>query len=159
MGDPNRNSVFTRFINKNFPYAKSILVVADGKGELARKLANKGYMIRVIENKPRFVGRTHKNIHYCKGWFDRNTIIEEELIVGMHPDEATSEIIRAAEKQNISWAVVPCCTKGKDANGIRNYNGWITKLKQIGNNCNQTLLKISGKNIILYKHNKQEKSK
>ena len=54
MGDSKRNVVFCDFIRRRFPKAKSVLVVADGKGELARKLANKGFKVRVVENKPRF---------------------------------------------------------------------------------------------------------
>ena len=62
MGDANRNVEFARFIVRQFPRARTVLVVADGKGELSRKLANRGLRVRVIEARPRFSGRAHKHL-------------------------------------------------------------------------------------------------
>lgn len=152
MGDERRNDVFALFIKRQFPRAKIILVVADGKGILARKLANKGFQCFVIENKPRFEGNKHPNITYKKGWFTRDSEVEADVIVGMHPDEATSEIIRAAIKNNKPFAVVPCCIKGKDSNGINGFQNWLKKLEFLAGSCRKTQLPISGKNIVLYKY-------
>ena len=154
MGDPNRNQVFATFIKRNFHKAKSVLVVADGKGGLARSLANKGFEVKVIENKPRFEGRVHKKIEYQKGWFTPTSKIDADLVVAMHPDEATGPVVMAATKQNKPFAVVPCCCVGIGSEGMsrNHYNDWIKKLSKIAKGCRSTTLKISGKNVVLYKH-------
>jgi len=149
MGDPKRNEVFASFIRRNFPKAETALVVADGHGLLARKLANKKFKVRVIENNPRFAGRRHKRIQYEKGWFTRNTSVVEDVVVGMHPDEATAEIILAAESAKKGWAVVPCCLKGVEASGVHNFAGWLRKLASLAP-CRSTHLKMTGKNTVLW---------
>jgi len=152
MGDERRNDAFALFIKKRFPKVKTILVVADGKCVLSRKLTNKKFttiaMDAAIRNE-----KTHKKIKYIKGWFDRNYPIPEEvdLIVGMHPDEATAEIILAAKKNNLPWAIVPCCLKGKESKNVQNFTDWINKLKNFDYPCNEAILKIKGKNKVLFK--------
>lgn len=154
MGDVNRNWTFCNWICKQFPKAKSVLVVADGKGELARKLANKGFQVRVIEASPRFSGRNHPNITYQKGFFTPNTPFDEDLIVGMHPDEATIPIVLAARKQAKPFAVVPCCITTEYSKGIEgNYHAWIDRIKSFAPGCKEGLLKFSGRNLVLYDKN------
>ena len=152
MGDERRNVEFARFIVKQFPKAKSVLVVADGKGELARKLANKGLSVRVVENKPRFEGRKHTLISYKKGWFNAGWQIEEDVVVAMHPDEATGEILAAANAQGKPFAVVPCCAVGKFSKNINRRRGgdWIKRLKGLFP-CSEATLRISGRNTVLYR--------
>jgi len=114
MGDERRGLVFARFIVKNFPKAHNILEVASGKGQVARRLANKKLSVTAIEAHPRLEGRAHKRIAYKKGWFTSESDIQPpDLIVGMHPDESTSEIVMYAVKHSIPFAVVPCCVKGR----------------------------------------------
>jgi hypothetical protein len=152
MGDTHRNEVFCSFILKQYPRIKSVLCVADGKAELARCFANKGIEATVIENSPRMEGRKHPLIHYRKGWFTRHHHVTEDIVVGMHPDEATGEILLAGEKSNRPWAIVPCCTKGELASGVHGYEDWLKRLKGFcGHNCREQVLKISGKNRVLYK--------
>lgn len=152
MGDERRNVEFARFIVKQFPKAKSVLVVADGKGELARKLANKGLSVRVVENKPRFEGRKHTLISYKRGWFDSGWRIVEDIIVGMHPDEATGEILAAADAQGKPFAVVPCCAVGRFSQNVGHSKGedWIKRLKGLFP-CSEATLRISGRNTVLYR--------
>lgn len=155
MGDSKRNVVFSTFIKRQFRDVHNIIDVAGGKGELARKLANKGFFVTVIETHSRFTGRKHKNIDYKRGLFSENyNKMNSEMIVGMHPDEATSEIIRYAGKHKLSYAVVPCCIVGKDSKGIGDFEGWLKKLKTIalsqGLSAKEYKLKISGKNIVIF---------
>ena len=96
MGDTRRHEVFTRFISKTYPWVERVLVVADGKAQIARRLADRGMTVRVIEAEPRYAGEPHPGVTYEEGWFDRDTPVTEQLIVGMHPDEATAEIILSA---------------------------------------------------------------
>lgn len=96
MGDSRRNIEFSKFIFRNFLKQKSVLIVADGKGYLALALSIK-YKVRVIEAKPRQEIK-RKRVKYQGGWFDEEFFPEEDFIVGMHPDEATSTIIKVAKK-------------------------------------------------------------
>ncbi len=100
MGDSRRNIEFAKFICKQFPSVKSILVIADGGCELSYLLQEKGYKIRVIENRKRH----SKGVAYNRGFFSYTDIIVEDLIIGMHPDEATGEILLSAKQQNKSYA-------------------------------------------------------
>jgi len=154
MGDINRGPIFATFIKKQFPKIKTILCVADGKGMVARSLANKGFVVKVIEPKPRLEGNTHKNIIYKKGYFTRIHSIEEDIIVAMHPDEATIEVIKAATKQKKPFAIVPCCRKAMNPKEIPNggFNEWINYLKKIAEiDVQEKYLKMNGKNLVLFK--------
>lgn len=153
MGDENRAAIFTKFICKQFPKAETICCVADGKGHLARKLANKGKRVIVYEPKPRFEGPLHKLICYYQDEFSRDTDVQADLIVGMHPDEATAEILLSAQRQGKPWAIVPCCVKGIEAVGVqRKFNVWLAKLKKLANyQCQEYQLKMNGKNLCLYR--------
>src|SRR5688572_10504200 len=124
MGDSRRHEVFAQFLARNFhpKKYKSVLAVADGKGELALNLS-RYYRVRVIEADPR-QEFYRKRVRYTAAWFDITTPVEEDFIVGMHPDEATSLIIRNSEHNQKGWAIVPCCVKGVDAIGVRQ-SDWI----------------------------------
>lgn len=152
MGDPRRNIIFAEFIRRNFPPKKygSVLVVADGHGELALELS-RHYRVRVIEDKPRQTDR-RKRVRYMAGWFTGNTPIVEDFIVGMHPDEATAPIVQAARRNSKPFAVVPCCIKGgMETHGVRNFTHWINKLRSLaGREVSETRLRMNGKNIVLW---------
>ena len=119
MGDTRRHRTFVRFVNRTYPRMTSALVVADGKGRLARLLSEHGVRVRVIEADGRYVGEPDPLIQYEEGWFERSTPVYEDVILGMHPDEATAEIILAANKNKKPFAVVPCCVLGREAEGVR----------------------------------------
>lgn len=152
MGDPKRNIIFANFIKRNFSPKKysSVLVIADGKGELALELSG-SYKVRVIEAKPRQIDR-RKRVKYTSGWFTESTPVEQDFIVGMHPDEATGAIILAARRNNKHFAVVPCCIKGGlETHGVSSFTAWINKLRSLaGRYVNQTTLGFSGKNTVLW---------
>ena len=153
MGDSKRGQLFAQFIVKQFPKAKTILVVADGKGQVARKLANKKRKVLVVEQYPRWEGRQHKEVHYIAATFTTDYKCPEtiQLVVGMHPDEATGEIIRYAVKHQLPFAVCPCCRKGRDCIGVGSYQQWLTKLRSlaVGYDTWQMQLKMTGKNIVI----------
>jgi hypothetical protein len=151
MGDISRNIKFSQFLIRTFSKAKSFCVVADGKGELARKLANKGIKTTVYDPKPRLAGRKHKRIAYLSKAFHETTPVNEDVIVGMHPDEAASEIILAANRLRKPFAIVPCCIKGRHSANIGSYADWLKKLSSLSSRqVSSTQLKINGKNIILF---------
>ena len=155
MGDKNRDIIFSSFIKRRFRDVHFILEIAGGKGILARKLANKKFRITVIESKPRFKGGNHGKIKYMEGTFSEDySKVKCDLIIGMHPDEATSEIIRYAGKHRIPYAVVPCCHVGKDAHTIGKYRNWLNKIKSIAAQSqltvNEFALRMNGRNIVLF---------
>ena len=47
MGDARRHRSFARFIDRTYPSLESVLIVAGGKGRIARLLAKKGVRVRV----------------------------------------------------------------------------------------------------------------
>jgi predicted RNA methylase len=156
MGDITRNEKFATMIKKQFPKAKNVLNIADGKGILSRKLANKDMNIYAVEKKPRFKGNKHKRIIYKQMTFNSNKKLDIDnidLIVGMHPDEATAEILDYAIINKINFAIVPCCIVGKYSENVSDYKSWINKLSNIAikNRFNVTVLKlnISGKNLAI----------
>lgn len=155
MGDARRGLEFARYIVKNFPKAQRILVVADGKGQVSRKLANKKRSSVVVEKKPRWEGRGHKRVSYIKGEFSEDYTLNSkvDLIVGMHPDEATGEIVRYAVKNRLPFAVVPCCIKGRDAKGVSSYGRWLNKLRSMAKQEHydtwESQLHMRGKSIVL----------
>jgi len=153
MGDERRGQVFAQFIVKQFPKAATILDVAGGKGQVARKLANKKRHVVVIDKHPRLEGRSHPRIRYIKGWFTEDSEMPEcDLVVGMHPDEATSEIVLYAVKHGIPFAVVPCCRKGRHSENLT-YPGWLAKLKALarrtGYDTYEAGLKMRGMNTVV----------
>lgn len=154
MGDNNRHVLFAEWIQQNFNKRKikSCLVVADGKGFLAKELS-KYFKVRVVEMKPRQAVR-RKKLKYEKGIFDGNTaIVNEDLIVAMHPDEATVEVIYAANRNKKPFAIVPCCimAKGFETHGVRGFRGWVQKLKELAHGADEAYLKMGGKNLVLWK--------
>jgi hypothetical protein len=156
MGDERRGTIFAQWIVRQFPKAQNILDVAGGKGQLARKLANKKRNVHILDAKPRFKGRDHPGISYQSVWFEDTTNVKGkfDLVVGMHPDEATGEIIRFAVKHYIPFAVVPCCIKGRDARGISKFSGWIKRLSGIAARYGYSVytyqLRMAGKNLVIY---------
>lgn len=149
MGDSRRNSIFASFIKRNYKVS-SVLVVADGKGELASELLKQGFSVRVIENKPRFQGHLPKGLKYTKGWFTEDSPVFEDIIVGMHPDEATSEIVLAAKKNKKKFAVVPCCVVGRFSDGITHSQQWHSRLRSLYGGARETTLPFGGKNTVIF---------
>ena len=152
MGDKTRNKKFSEFIKRVYPQKvyHSICVVADGNAELSTLLVNAGYKVRMIEPNPRNLVSSVKREAI---FFTRNTHVGESLIVAMHPDEATIEVVLAAKLQNKPFAIVPCCIKGdkKIIHNIGTRKQWISFLMEKANRaCYKELLNISGPNTIIY---------
>ena len=152
MGDARRNKIFAQFIKRNYPNSKTILVVADGLGELASCLMAEGYCVRVVEAKLRDRRKRAKGVDFIHGWFTRNDPIPEDLIIALHPDEATAEVVIAAQKNKKPFAIVPCCILGTEAIGIKGFHEWIKKLIHLsGGECKITTLPIKGQNLVVFR--------
>lgn len=121
MGDRKRSEVLAEFIRKNFPSAKynKVLDVAGGQGNLALLLTKLGYSVIVVDprrtnlSKKERKEQRQKRLHFDRV---RQKFTKEyegifDLIVGLHPDEATLPIMEWAALNKIAYVVVPCCIK------------------------------------------------
>jgi len=156
MGDKRRNQVFADFLQRRLPRnVRSLLVVADGNGELSAILRERGYAVRTLEPRPRHLPRGVKVEH---GFFTADRVVREDAVVAMHPDEAALEIALWAKRCRKPFAVVPCChvgLAGRERYVVNSKSGpgWVRRLRDIiGHSQTQVLdLPISGSNIVLFR--------
>lgn len=155
MGDPRRFDVFAEFLSRNFPKESRVADVAGGKGYLQSALRERGFDSVITYDKRR--GRKDRpKMRYHYGFFDENTKGDFDLLVGMHPDEATDVIIREAAKRKANFAIVPCCVKPTVSGywGNHNMHDWNSHLIRyattLGASLRQTELRINGRRLVIY---------
>jgi hypothetical protein len=103
-GDPERFDVIATFVADRFPGAKYIADVAGGQGMLSRVLRKKyGLEAEVVD--PR--GWTLKGVPARAACYAATMADYYDLIIGLHPDEATREVVESAAVRDV--LVVPCC--------------------------------------------------
>jgi hypothetical protein len=156
MGDSRSFDLFAKVIFSNFPPKKypKIADVAGGKGGLQTALREKGYNVTTFDKRK---GRRNRpgRFQYQYRWFNENIKDKFNLLVGMHPDEATDVIILEAAKRKIPFVVCPCCVKPYAVPfcGAHNYWTWVKHLKRLahknGFTVIETLLRMNGKNLVL----------
>lgn len=81
------------------------------------------------------------------------------LLLGLHPDQCTEDIVDAALKHNTSFAVVPCCVypdlfptrRYCGDYPVRSYDTFLKYLMQKDSEIEMTTLPFEGKNVVLYK--------
>lgn len=155
MGDARRFDVFANFIHSNFPNCKKIADIAGGKGYLQVALRNRGYDVITFDKRKGRKNRPGK-FEFQYRYFDSSVKEDFDLMVGMHPDEATDVIIVEAAKRNIPFAIVPCCVMPNAIPywGQRSYKQWIEHLKKsaqkLGYQVYEKQLKMNGCNLVLY---------
>lgn len=174
-----RNSHFADFIVNTFTldYLKRgfILDVAGGKGITSFYLTTKYNLTCTIVD-PRGVSMSKKYLKVLHN--NKQTITEKRimfddttcdeligdncvLIIGMHPDEATGDIVKVALRKKINFAVVPCCVfnckfperkllSGKD---VVEYNDIVQYLieQDEERKIKVDFLNIEGRNKVLYR--------
>lgn len=87
-----------------FPSASYIADVAGGQGMLSRVLRKKyGFEAEVVD--PR--GWALKGVPSRADYYSASMADYYDLIVGLHPDEATREVVESAAVRDV--LVVPCC--------------------------------------------------
>ena len=104
-GDPERFHVVAEFVYKHYgPTVRFIADVAGGQGMLSRILRKKyNYDCEVVDAR----GWTLRGVSNRTENFDVSMAEYYDLIIGLHPDEATPPIAQAA---CITPAVlIPCC--------------------------------------------------
>lgn len=156
MGDSRRFDLFSNVIKSNFPphLYSSVADIAGGKGYLQRALREKGYKNVVTFDKRKKHIR-FRGVNFRYGYFDERIEDEFNLLVAMHPDEATDVTIVEASKRNLPFVICPCCVRprAKMYNGPHKYNAWMKHLKSfaesLGYEVTETRLKMGGKNVVL----------
>lgn len=147
MGDRRRHLVFADFIAERWPDRNlRIADVAGGHGALQSKLWLKGYknIVTFDKRQKRWTERSHYRYQY----FEVDDAKEFDLLVGMHPDEASDVILSASMKFDIPCAIVPCCprpTVWKYGGGRRE---WIDHLQR-KSGAHRDKLEMKGANAVL----------
>ena len=104
-GDDTRFEVLANFIYEH--YGKSVKYIADvagGQGMLSRLLNKKyNYVSEVIDPRDHGV----KGVEHRVSEYDSGMATYYDLIVGLHPDEATRPVVESAFHRPI--VIVPCC--------------------------------------------------
>jgi len=104
-GDPSRFEVLAQFVYDTYgPHVQYIADVAGGQGMLCRILRKQyNYDCEVVD--PR--GRTLKGVPARVEAFDPALAAYYDLIIGLHPDEATRTVAEAARFRPA--VLIPCC--------------------------------------------------
>lgn len=170
MGDPRRFQVFAEFIARTFPHAQRIADVAGGHGLLSVELLLRGFEPVIIDPRkadslPRKTRKRLRKKALRTGVVPKLervlAMIQEvdadqfDLIVGLHPDQATEPIVRAATRRDKPFAVVPCCVMPLDGIG-RTYVEWIGYLAALAPGSRVMTLPIQGANLVIYQERSRE---
>ena len=154
MGDTKRFDAYAKYLSKNFPKQCTVADVAGGKGYLQTALRGIGFENVVTFDKRK--GRKDRpKMRYQYRYFGSEVKENFDLLVGLHPDEATDVIITEAWKRKIAFSIVPCCVMPKTRTywGAHNYSDWIKHLRTMaegyGFRVSEAMLPISGRNIII----------
>ena len=171
-----RNSQFADFLVEKFGLENIkkgfVLDIAGGKGLISYFLTTKyGIKCKIVD--PRGATLPKPKIKELK---KKNIVIEEErkmfkldtcdelikgcsLIIGMHPDEATVDIVDVALNKKINFAVVPCCVfhikfperKLKSGKDVVEYPDLIQFILEKDDKLKTDFLNIKGRNKVIYK--------
>jgi hypothetical protein len=109
-GDPARFRVLADFVGQQFGgEVRFVADVAGGQGLLARELAKRHrFEVDVIDPRPGKLAGVHRRPEA----FRSSMADYYDLIIGLHPDEATTEIVLAATCRPV--VLVPCCNFWSD---------------------------------------------
>ena len=174
----NRAEIFAGFIAGEFPeeIRGLVLDVAGGRGDLAFELGVKrGVKVFTVDPRGKKLRKWQKKMLDKKTSndsddydddrrlmtlfdgeiFENPEIRDARLIAGMHPDEATEEIVDQALKRNISFAVVPCCVFARKfahsrPDDVRTYEQFIEYLKAKTDGIQECDLGFRGRDKVLY---------
>ncbi len=165
VGDVRRFREFASFIVRTFISAHHIADIAGGHGDLAYWLHELGRHAVIID--PREATFSRRRIHHALRKqavrsgrlvsIERQRVLIEDvglsefdLIVALHPDEATEPALRAAVAHGIDFAIVPCCVFPLD--GVRRtQEEWLHYLASLAPGVQVSKLPIAGANVVLWK--------
>ena len=103
-GDPRRFAVVADFVADRFSHHRYVADVAGGQGLLAKALKKRhNFEAEVID--PR--GWVVKGVPHRQEDFVASMSSYYDLILGLHPDDAIAEVVKAARER--PTILVPCC--------------------------------------------------
>jgi len=157
MGDNRRFEVLAQFTERNFPPPLRIADVAGGQGNLSFILTQKGYDCTVIDPRKTNLSKKERRLSNRKGIrfarirkeFNATMVLDYDLIIGLHPDEATEAICNAARDR--PCIIVPCCRywHGMESHGSPNMAETIRRsFRKNRVQWWETTLKMNGKNLV-----------
>jgi hypothetical protein len=117
VADKRRFELFARFIVDRFA-APRIYDVAGGMGRLNQELTLLGREVTTYDRRHK-----HVDVRYALREFTLEEPCACDLVVGLHPDDATRPIVAYAARHGVPFAVVPCCSD----NGM-SYKPWMRHL-------------------------------
>lgn len=152
MGDPKRFDVFGKHIAKELPLNKvKIADVAGGKGYLRLSLNEKGFSnVETWDQRSKHIKGNQRH-----SLFSYEKAPEYDVVVGMHPDEATDHLILYAGIRRRIAIICPCCIKPNATAywGRHNYSSWLEHLKHLALrynlDCTQSKMPFIGRNDLL----------
>jgi len=160
--DRYRFEVVARFIAERFPLpdTQTVLDVGGSTGVLAYHLARLGYDATVIDPRRPAVRRRFRKAAQKAGFisrlhYERRLLCATDtadLLVGLHPDEATEAILRQAVRTGSGFAVIPCCVMPTDGER-RTFDGWCAYLAGIAAGTHEVhteILPMVGANRVLW---------
>lgn len=167
--DGRRGRVFAEFIHKTYPHVHRIADVAGGRGSVSFHLYQLGYAATIIDERDaQLPGRLQRVLR--KQSVEQGRIVEiprvvkkvqdvdlrsYDLIVALHPDEATEHVVRAGIEHGKDFAVVPCCVFPMD--GVkRSREAWREYLISLSPDIMTARLPIDGANVVLYRRGAQK---
>jgi len=146
MGDNYRSLVLAEYITRHFPPPIRVADVAGGNGTLNDILSVREYEVVTFDPNLRMKYPNRKGQAVR---FYADIALAFDLVVGMHPDQATEEIVYATKHCPI--IVVPCCNFwiGREMPPSRSIRGTIERylhFKEIP--FVKERLEITGPNIV-----------
>ena len=153
MGDKRRGKVLLNYIARNFRGISSVISVADGNLVLAREI----YLTyKSVVYDPRIRNRNiavRSHIKVVGKPFYSDCSLKCDLVIGLHPDEATGEIVDYSIRTRTPCLIVPCCMVGQYSSECRNKGRWVKFLANIliqnGFDVFIDQLPISGSNLAI----------
>jgi len=154
MGDIRRFRLMADLIQGLIPNRNiRIADVAGGHAKLQATLRQSGYTnILSIDKRRKYAsGR----IGYRYGLFTYDIAEAFDLVVGMHPDEATDHIVIYGHKHQVPWVVCPCCVRPSAVSygdGANDYHRWMAHLRVLGGGPKRVRtiqLPMAGRNVVL----------
>ncbi len=163
MGDRARAEVFASFIWKTFPEAVSIADVAGGHGDLSYWLAIGGREPTIIDpraarfpkwiqrdlRKRRLRGERTNPIRRVVASVEDVELGEFDLVVALHPDQATEPTILGCLASGVDFAIVPCCVFPLDQTRYTR-EGWVSYLVSLAPGIQSSRLPIRGANLAIF---------
>jgi hypothetical protein len=155
VGDKHRFDLLAALIEYHFPNRDArIADIAGGQGWLQLALRERGYSYVVTFDK-RKMRKRRRGLEYQYRWFDFGVREEFDLLVGMHPDEATDIIVVEACRRGVPFVVCPCCVMPNATTmwAAHNYRNWLDHLereaRRRGYGTERFYLRMNGKNAVL----------